>query len=190
MLRDKADVIRSACEAVFRGDIAAAAESLAGEYPFVAQTAAQRQCSETDALRVFARDGFIDRYSGIRLVFPGTLRLLSVALPTVFPFQKNWKMSETHPAYWELFPTVDHVVPIARGGRDTEENWVTTSMLRNSAKGNWTLEELGWPLLPCGDLRQWDGMLAWFESYVDKHEEAAQDAYVRRWREAARKVAV
>ena len=68
-------------------------------------------------------------------------------------------MSETHMIYWELFPTVDHVVPIARGGGDDESNWVTTSMLHNSAKSNWKLEELGWQLLPAGDIEQWDGLL-------------------------------
>lgn len=51
-------------------------------------------------------------------------------------------MSECHIVYWELFPTIDHIVPVARGGRNSEENWVSTSMLRNSAKFNGTLEEL------------------------------------------------
>ncbi|MFF0818704.1 HNH endonuclease [Rhodococcus sp. NPDC003318] len=52
-------------------------------------------------------------------------------------------MSQTHFAYWELFPTIDHIVPVTRGGADDESNWVTTSMLRNSAKAHWTLDELG-----------------------------------------------
>ena len=77
---------------------------------------------------------------------PDREALLSDLYPSLFPFQKNWKMSETHPAYWELMPTLDHVVPVARGGTDSEENWITTSMLRNSAKTNWTVEEFGWYL--------------------------------------------
>jgi hypothetical protein len=48
-------------------------------------------------------------------------------------------MSETHIIYWALFPTIDHVVPVAREGPDEDKNWVTTSMLRNAAKSNWTL---------------------------------------------------
>jgi hypothetical protein len=35
-------------------------------------------------MAVFARDGFVDRYSGERLVFPGTLRLLAKLLPNEF----------------------------------------------------------------------------------------------------------
>ena len=94
--------------------------------------------------RVFARDGFVDRYSGDKLVFPGTLlRLLSALMPDEFPAHPNWKMSASHVMYWELCPTIDHLVPVARGGADNESNYVTISMLRNSAKAHWTLEELG-----------------------------------------------
>jgi len=41
--------------------------------------------------RIFARDGFIDRYRGSRLIFPAALRLLSHYLPAEFPFHKNGK---------------------------------------------------------------------------------------------------
>jgi len=36
-------------------------------------------------LRVFMRDGFIDRYSGERLVFPGIMRALSFYMPGEIP---------------------------------------------------------------------------------------------------------
>src|SRR2546421_668252 len=125
------------------GDIAAARDVLRTEYPFVSATPEGRRYTELQSLQIFLRDGFVDRYSGQRLVFPGVLRLLSRLLPQEFPFHPNWKMTETHPAYWELFPTIDHVLPIARGGAHSQINWVTTSMLRNAGKANWTLEELG-----------------------------------------------
>ncbi|HEX6641798.1 MAG TPA: HNH endonuclease, partial [Thermoanaerobaculia bacterium] len=85
---------------------------------------------------------------------------------------------------WELCPTLDHVVPIARGGSDDESNWVTTSMLRNSAKANWTLEELGWTVLPDEQLRKWDGLTNWFVGYLAK-ESRWRDPYIRRWELAA-----
>lgn len=59
---------------------------------------------------LFVRDGFIDRYRGTRLVYPPTLRLISEELPEQFPYHRNWKMSETHHAFWELTPTVDHIL--------------------------------------------------------------------------------
>jgi hypothetical protein len=136
-------------------------------------------------MSVFLRDGFIDRYSGARLVFPGVLRFLSRLLPAEFPFHLNWKMAETHIAFWELFPTIDHVVPIARGGTDAEDNMVSTSMLRNSAKSNWTLEELKWTLVPSGRIQDWDGLTNWFLKYAELHPEHLKDPYLRRWHRAA-----
>ena len=58
-------------------------------------------------------------------------------------------------------------------------------MARNSAKGNWTLEDLGWTLQPPGDVRRWDGMMRWFLEYTEAHPETATSGTVRQWRKAA-----
>jgi hypothetical protein len=158
-----------------------ARQILRAEYPFVPTSSEGRRYTAVQSLQVFKRDGFIDRYSGQRLVFPGILRLLARLLPQEFPYHPNWKMAETHPAFWELFPTIDHVLPVARGGADSEENWVTTSMLRNAAKANWTLEELGWSLYPAGSPGAWDGLTAIFVEFVDSERSVLEDAYLRRW---------
>lgn len=139
-------------------------------------------------MRVFLRDRFRDRYTGQRLVFPGTLRLLSVILPEEFPAHRNWKMSESHVVYWELFPTIDHIVPIGRGGVDREENRVTTSMLRNSAKAHWTLKELGWTLREREESDEWDGLLYWCLDYATEHPGLLTDKYLHRWHTAATRV--
>ncbi len=188
-MRDKAQIVQSLCDGIDGRDEAAIASALR-EYPFTAKPVAGRKYTVTQATRLFMRDGYIDRYTGARLVNPAVLRLLSTRLPREFPFHSHWKMTETHPAYWELFPTIDHVVPIAPGGPDSEDNWVTTSMLRNSAKANWTLEELGWTLHPPGDYSRWDGLTGWLIRYVEKHGQKHQEPYVVRWYKAARKVAV
>jgi len=132
-------------------------------------------------MEVFIRDGFVDRYNGERLLFPGTLRLLSLVLPEVFPAHPNWKMSESHIMYWELFPTIDHIIPISRGGKDEISNWVTTSMLRNQAKSNWTLDELGWELCEPGRISDWDGMTSWFLNYTQQDLSANDHAYIKQW---------
>jgi hypothetical protein len=182
---DRAATIQSVCRALSRDGAAGASKIIQAEYPFVSFTREGRRYTESQSLRVFARDGFIDRYSGQRLVFPGVLRLLSRLLPREFPFHPNWKMAETHPAYWELFPTIDHVLPITRGGVDSEANWVTTSMLQNAAKSNWTLEELGWSLHAPGSLVEWDGLMGFFLEFVDSETSLLEDAYLRRWHGAA-----
>lgn len=132
-------------------------------------------------MRVFLRDGFIDRYSGERLVNPGVLQMLSMRLRTEFPIHPNWKVSETHPAVWQLAPTADHVVPVARGGTETFENLVTTSQLLNSAKAHWTIEELGWRVHPPGDLGEWDGLTRWLLAECDRRPEWLEDRKLASW---------
>jgi hypothetical protein len=80
---------------------------------------------------------------------------------------------------------VDHVIPVTRGGEDEESNWVTTSMAHNSAKMNWTVEELGWKIHPQGDSRAWDGMLRWFLEYTARNPQSLIDAGMRGWHRAA-----
>jgi hypothetical protein len=184
-MKNKTEIIKSICEALSAGNSSNAADIARRQYSFSALPSESRKFTEIQALRVFMRDGFIDRYSGNQLLFPPVLRVLSSVLTADFPFHRNWKMSETHQSYWELFPTLDHTVPIARGGADNEANIVSTSMLRNSAKSNWTLEELGWSLHPPGDIKQWDGMLAWFMEYIDKNPHITQEKYIARWYRAA-----
>ena len=184
-MAERTEIIKDICEALFLGDKAKAQQLAQTKYPFTPFRSKNRQYTPLRSMRVFTRDGFIDRYSGQRLVFPGILRLLSTLLPDEFPFQKNWKMTETHVVYWQLFPTIDHVVPIAHGGFDEESNWVTTSMLHNSAKSNWTLGELGWNLHPPGELREWDGLTGFFLNFTQCHRSVLNDPYLKRWHNAA-----
>lgn len=185
-MTEKANIIKSVCDALSVGNNSAASIIAKSQYPFVTPPQTKRTFTETQALRVFLRDGFIDRYSGSRLVFPPVLRVLSLAFPEEFPFHRNWKISETHPAYWELFPTLDHIIPVALGGQDDDDNLVSTSMLRNAAKAHWVLEELGWSLHPPGDLTRWDGMLAWFLDFAERDHQILRNKYIKRWYRAAR----
>ncbi|KXS42293.1 MAG: hypothetical protein AWU59_1707 [Methanolobus sp. T82-4] len=121
------------------------------------------------------------------MVFPPVLRLLSNLMPVEFPFHNNWKMSECHFAYWQLLPTIDHIIPVSRGGEDNESNWVCTSQLRNSIKSSWLLEEVGWQLHEPGNLKEWDGLLNWFMLYVDIHPEILEDKYIHSWHNAVKR---
>lgn len=179
---DKAAVLADACAALTGGDDHRAAGILTTEYPFVSTAKVARRYTERQSLRVFYRDGFTDRYSGERLVHPGALRLLSIVLPDQFPADPHWDMTRTHIGFWELFPSIDHRVPVARGGPDDDTNWVTTSMLHNSAKAHWTLDELGWTVFPAGDIATWDGLTAWFVDYLHRRPQLLDaQPYLRRW---------
>lgn len=186
MSAEEVSSIVQACDSLELGDSDGAAAILRARYPFVAAEKAERRYTPLQMTAVFLRDGFIDRYSGERLIFPGVLRVLSAELPHDFPFHRNWRMAETHSAYWDLFPTIDHVVPVARAGKDDESNWVTTSMTRNALKGRATLSQIGWRLHEPGNLADWDGLTLWFLKYVQHHPEHLADAYISRWAAALR----
>jgi len=174
-----AEVIQQTCNALLQDKINDARDILRLNYEFVSQHARLRRYSELQKTRIFARDGFIDRYSGKHLVFIGILRVLSALLPDGFPYHPNWKLENCHRGYYELAPTLDHLVPITRGGKDEEQNWVTTSMLHNAVKGNWTLEELGWSLLPPGKLSEWDGLLQTFIEMVEAKQSLMEQKYFK-----------
>lgn len=183
----KADVLSEVCDALAVDDRDSAKEKLREEYPFKPAETIARRYSIRKSMDLFLRDGFIDHYTGNRLVNPGVLRLLHVLLGDDFPADQNWKVSETHPAFWELFPTVDHVEPVSHGGDDDESNWVTASMLSNQAKNQWALDDLGWKRQPPGVVKGWDGLSRWLVNYLTANPTVLAKApephrgYIRRW---------
>ncbi|WP_234707846.1 HNH endonuclease [Mycolicibacterium elephantis] len=184
-----AEVLRDVFAALRVGDPGSAKATLKSRYPFVPVEKIVRRYSERLSMELFLRDGFIDVYTGNRLINPGVLRLLHVLLGDDFPAHPNWKASETHIAFWELFPTVDHLVPVSRGGKDEKSNWVTASMLSNQAKAHWTVGELGWERHPPGAIEEWDGLSQWLVDYLADPtvlEGAAEPhrGYIGRWLKA------
>jgi hypothetical protein len=114
---------------------------------------------------------------------------MSHFLPGSFPYHKNGKMAKGHIAFWELLPTIDHIVPVARGGMDTEENWVCCSMISNSIKSNWLLRDLAWRLKEPGSLIDWDGMFFWFIRHVEEYQDLLRISYIKIWFNAGAEVA-
>jgi hypothetical protein len=169
---------------IIEGRIFKARKHILSEYPHRYIEYDTRSMSDEEKLKIFIRDGFIDRYSGNKLLFPSVLRIISQELGEIFPFHTNWKMSDCHIAYWEMMPTCDHILPIARGGKDIPENIVTTSQIMNSAKSSFILEEIGFNIHPAGDINAWDGMISWYKEYVYKNPAILQNNYISKWHNA------
>ena len=178
---EKIEAIELSALKLLQQNISEAKTIIHNEYPFRKITAQERNYSDKEKMEQFIRDGFIDRYSGKKLVNPGILKVLSHYMPETFPYHSHWKMEECHNAYWEFVPTVDHIYPVALGGADSMENWATTSMLHNSIKSNWTLEQLEWKLYDAGDYSQYDGLTGLFMKLVRADEELLKDTYIKRW---------
>lgn len=186
---DKSGIIQEACGVLQKSGAEKARQLIQAQYPFDPQPRAERSSSTRKKMETFYRDGFIDRYTGQRLVCQGVLHVLSTELgPKTFPYHLNWRMDKGHMAYWHLAPTIDHVIPIARGGIDEPSNWVTASQVTNSSKSNFTIEELGWQLVPAGDPAEWDGLVGWFLEYVAANPQVEEDRRVLDWVKEARRV--
>ena len=108
---EKIDVIEQAAQKLLKHNIAGARSVIETEYPFHELTAQGRNYTDKQKMAQFIRDGFIDRYSGQRLVNPGILKVMSYYMPETFPYHAHWKMEECHNAYWELVPTSTTYIP-------------------------------------------------------------------------------
>ena len=170
MTKERSAVMSDIANMLLAGDKAAAKTIICQEYPHTYYEIEKRAYTMAQKMNQFIRDGFIDRYTGEKLLNPGILKILSNYFPNEFPYQPHWKMTDTHIAYWELVPTLDHIYPIAKGGHDDESNWVTTSMKNNSMKSNYTIDEIHWTLHPQGDINNWDGLSKSFIKLVDNNK--------------------
>ena len=185
---DKSSVVEEVIAALDRGNILDAINIAKQKYPWESVKVPKRRMTQRRALSVFINDGFIDRYSGSKLIFPGTLLLLGYVLPQAFPVHETWRVHETHEIYFDLWPVVDHIMPISRGGIDNESNFATTSNLNNDVKSHWTLEQMGWTLHPPGKASEWDGLMTWFLEYVNSHQEVLEHRTISGWHKSAMSV--
>jgi 5-methylcytosine-specific restriction endonuclease McrA len=186
---DRAQKLADIAKTITRGDLAGAEDRAAREFPWTATPSKRQGIPPARALRVFLRDRFIDRYSGSRLAFPGALLVIGKLLPKHFPMHPTWKAGQSHDIFWELWPVVDHVHPVTRGGAHDESNFVTTSTINNVTKGNARLSDIGWELLPQpGPEEDWDGLVPWFREVTALYADLLQDSQIKNWNNALRKV--
>lgn len=185
---DKVEILEDVSKNILKNNINGARRIIKTKYPFKKPIVKIRKYTDKEKMKQFVKDGFIDRYSGQKLVNPGLLKVLSYYMPDVFPYHSHWKMENCHNAYWELVPTLDHIFPIALGGSDDKENWTTTSMLHNSIKSNWTLKQLNWKLYESGDFKVYDGLTSLFVQLVEADETLLNDSYIYRWYHLSKKI--
>ena len=87
---NKIKIIENSALKLLQGDILKAKEI---EYPFQVVLIEKRGYSDKQKMEQFVKDGFIDRYSGQKLINPGLLKVMSYYMPDIFPYQAHWKMS-------------------------------------------------------------------------------------------------
>ena len=89
---DKITTIKQSAKSILTGNIESAKNLINKVYPFKKLKPEGRSYTDKEKYEQFVRDGFIDRYSGEKLVNPGLLKVLSFYMPDTFPYQSHWKM--------------------------------------------------------------------------------------------------
>lgn len=83
---NKIEAIGLSATMLLQGNLAEANAVIDKEYPFHKITSQGRNYTDKEKMEQFIRDGFIDRYSGQKLVNPGILKVLSHYMPQTFPY--------------------------------------------------------------------------------------------------------
>lgn len=108
--------------------------------------------------KVWMRDNFTCRYCESRTIPPIVLQVLSSMYTNAFPYHPNWKTIRTHPAYWKVSASVDHVKAGSIGGDwRSETNLVTACWSCNQMKSNVDAAHGVWNLLDVA-AAGWDGL--------------------------------
>ncbi len=129
-------------------------------------------------LAIFWRDHWTCRYCGGRTIFTPVMALLGTLFPDQFPFHRNWKGGQTHPAVIARSAIVDHVIPGAHGGSWADpDNLATACWPCNARKGDLTLGQLAWELRPI-DPSGWDGLTGSYQRAWELAGRPSSDAHL------------
>ena len=90
----KVDVLKDAANYLLTGNVSSAKETINHGYPFHAIPSSKRAYTDKQKKDQVKRDGFIDRYSGEKLINPGLLKVFPIIFLTSFPIihMGRWKI--------------------------------------------------------------------------------------------------
>lgn len=166
-------LVRDAALLLIRGDVANAAKILrrvdavrvarpprprpGQEPPILPDRERVRAIGRERAVAVFRRDHWACCYCGRLLVHANVLEHVARLVGDVFPWvSHHMPKAGTHPAIERLYPNVEHVLPLARGGDNSDENVRACCTPCNEWKGDCTPEEASLTPQPVG--AGWDGL--------------------------------
>lgn len=113
----------------------------------------------------------------------GSCRRVRRDVTDEFPYHRNWRAGQVHPAYLLVSTSLDHVEPGGRGGNWLDEgNHVSACCPCNTGKADLRLQEVGWTLLSTAQVRSdWDGLA---NATNELWQRAGKPDIYREWRRA------
>lgn len=152
-----------AAEAVLAADTSAADDAMRAIAFEPPASGPRRGVSNRVRARVFARDHFTCCYCGQKTIPSVVLQCFSELWPVEFPNHPHGKTSETHPAYWTVMSSLEHLEAGTRGGGWTDEaNLACACWPCNQAKGNSASTDRFSARAPADT--SWDGMIGLYPS--------------------------
>ena len=117
----------------------------------------RRAFSIAEQAKIFARDHYTCRYCGVPTISLQVMNVVSTLFPWAYSLHPHWKYEKTDRSFSEYSTSLEHHVPIARGGTNEEDNLLTACAWCNYSKNESLAEELGWRKLPVAKT-EWDGL--------------------------------
>lgn len=103
---------------------------------------ATRMPSGNGQAAIFARDGWRCRYCGTRVISTKARKVFTERFPEETHWV-SWQRYGGHSALLSQGASLDHVLPISRGGKNVDCNFVTACGTCQFGRNQWTLEEVG-----------------------------------------------
>lgn len=126
---------------------------------------------KNDLNRIFERDFYQCRYTGVKLLSLEAIDLLKTLFYLHFPFPSyNGAYSITHIDVWTFYPQIDHIIPLKspyNPSINSDINLATVSSAFNIFfKGDLPIADFGITLIEQENLdNTWDGLLAKSEMF-------------------------
>ena len=131
----------------------------------------------SDRIALYDRDGWRCRYCGRKVVVAGVLEILTSLSPGFRGLLPGHRMpsKSTEPGVSRVYPNVDHIQAVSRGGARLElHNHVTACTKCNEHKGN----RSGWTPGPI-EKDEWDGLVSLYRPLANRLEKVR--AYHNDW---------
>ena len=121
--------------------------------------------------QVFCRDKWHCRYCNDAVFFSPILKVLESISPGHGYYHPNGKSDEMLTLFANKFASIDHIIPVTRGGENSIENYVTSCWECNLMYGNKTHKKgkpLPNPINSSGT--KWDGLSSLYPKLLDQDD--------------------
>ena len=126
---------------------------------------------KTIQYEIFCRDNWHCRYCNDAVIFTPLLKILDNISPNRGYYHPNGKSDKMLSLFANKFASVDHIVPVTKGGKNEVDNFVTSCWECNLKFGNKTHKEgKPKPQNKNSNVTNWDGFSSLYPKLINKSD--------------------